>query len=89
MSSSVSHDFKTPQMSLGKAQIWPKFENYQKLTNVGFCDNFFDRSLVLILKYTVCEFYGCTIFFKGNKDILNLKKTIEFFFFKFKISSYP
>ena len=32
-------------------------QNHQKSTNVGFFDNFFHKSLVLILKYTVCEFH--------------------------------
>ena len=32
-------------------------QNHQNSTNVS--DNSFDKSLVLILKYTVCKFYDC------------------------------
>ena len=39
-----------------KSNFLPKSS---KSTNVGFCANSFDKSLVLILKYTVCEFYDC------------------------------
>jgi len=59
-------------MNLKKTQIWQKIENvaeyYQKLTNVGFCDNSIDKSLVLILKYIVYEFYGCTSVFKEMRQ---------------------
>ena len=46
-------------MSLEKLQIWVKnqkvCQNHQKSTNVVFfCDNSFDKSLVLILKYSLC-----------------------------------
>ena len=41
---------------------------------LGFCDNFIDRSLVLILKYTVCEFYDCNDSFWRNENILNSNK---------------
>ena len=65
-------------MRLGKLQILPKnhkfCQNHQKLTNVGFCDNSFNKSLVLILKYTVCTFYDCMTVFEKNKTILNLKE---------------
>ena len=48
-------------MSLGKPQIWQKNFDFAKIIKnqqmLVFCDNSFDNSLVLILKYTVCEFY--------------------------------
>jgi hypothetical protein len=62
LSLSVSHDFKTLQMSLGKHQIWPKIKKIDNI-NVGFCVNSFDKSLVVSLKYTVCEFYDCQTLF--------------------------
>ena len=60
----VSHDFKNPRVRFEKLQIWPKIkkicQNHQKSTNISFCDNSFDRCLVLILKYTYfCKFYDC------------------------------
>ena len=65
--------FKKPQISLEKPQIWQKKNrkfcpNHQKSTNIGFCDNSFDRSLVLILKYTVCQFYDCTTVFEKMRQ---------------------
>ena len=56
----VSYDFRNSKMILGKPQICPKIENVAKIIkiiNVGFCDNSFNKSLFLILKYTVYEFY--------------------------------
>ena len=38
-------------------------QNHQKTTNVGFCDNSFDRSLDMILKYTVSEFFDRKTYF--------------------------
>ena len=49
-------------MSFGKPQIWSKIK-INKI-NVGFSDNSFDKSLVLILKYIVYEFYGRTTLFE-------------------------
>ena len=40
------------------------FHKSTKFKNIIFCDNFIDKSLVLILKYAVCEFYGCAIILK-------------------------
>ena len=58
ISLSVSHDFNNQQMILGK----PKFGQILKIL-----PKLFDRSLVLILKYIVCEFYGCTTVFKDTR----------------------
>ena len=108
MSLSVFHDLKKSQLSHGKLKIWKKnrkfWQNYQKPTNVGFCDNSFNRSLDLILKYIVCNFHGCTTVlrkwgyfeFKKNKlqdraknwQFLAVFPYILQFFFKFKISSF-
>ena len=83
MSLSVSHDLKNSQMSIKKLKIWQtKF--FPKSTNVGFCDNFIARSLVLIPKYTICEFYGYwTVFKKTRQFWIWKKKQITFFFFVF------
>ena len=79
-------------MSLERPQIWWNIDfffcqNYYKETNVGFCDNSIDRSLGLILKYIVYEFYGCANgklkYFEKNIFNLFLKKTFllpEIFF---------
>ena len=40
-----------------------KSKDLPKSSNVGFCDNSFDKSWVLILKLTVCEFYDCRTLF--------------------------
>ena len=59
-----------------KSKIWPKSSKISKI-NIGFCDNSIEKSLVFILKYTVCKFCGCTTVFQGNEDILNLEKKNE------------
>ena len=69
VSLSVSHDFKTLQMIVERAQVGGGgVENFTKTTSnqqmLGFCDNFIDKSLVLVLKYVACEFGGCASVFK-------------------------
>ena len=61
MSLSVSHNLKKltnePQKIQNLAKNQKFCQNHQKSTNIGFCDNSFNKSLVLILKYTVCKCY--------------------------------
>ena len=67
--------FERPQI-FGEIKFFAKIiKNQQTLV---FCDNSIDISLVFILKYIACKFYGCTTVF-GNEYILNLKKKIQFF----------
>ena len=67
MSLSVSHDFKNPQMNLKRPQMffWGWGGNrmfcQNQQNNIGFCDNSStDLYVVLILKYTACEFNDFT-----------------------------
>ena len=54
-----SYEFVLKQLE--RLQIWEEIElfcqNHQKSTNVAFCENIINISLVCILKYLVCEFY--------------------------------
>ena len=51
MSLSVSHDFRKPtnepqkNTNLAKKKIKNFAQNHQKSTNIGFCNNFINRSL--------------------------------------------
>ena len=78
-----------PFLTILKIHKWatenPKFyQNHQKSTNVGFCDNSVDRSLVFILKHIVCEIYGYATGFKEIRQFeFEKKKKCCFFFWYF------
>ena len=66
-------------MSLKNPKFGKKSTNLSKLSNINkinvdFYDNFFNKSLVLILKYTVCKVYSCTTVFKEIRIFKILKK---------------
>ena len=72
-----------------KIQKWasenPKFcQNYQKSTNVCFCDNSFDKSLVLVLKFIVAVrlFLRKWQYFEFEKKKLIKKKQLLNYFGK-------
>ena len=52
-----------PRKHPNLAKNWKFCQNHQKTTNVGFCDNSFDRSLDIILKYTVSELFDRKTYF--------------------------
>ena len=70
----------------------PKFTQKLKIlsksTNVGFCGNFFNKSLVLMLKYTACKFYDCTTVFEEMRKLWIWKKNHFFFSLKKNEQSY-
>ena len=45
--------------ALEKPKFGKKLKILSKSTNVGFCGNFYNKSLVLMLNYTACKFYDC------------------------------
>ena len=71
-------------------------QNHQKTTNVGFCDNSFDRSLDMILKYTVSELFNRKTYFdeitvfwiwkkKKKKKMRKISKLLQKIFWSWKI----
>ena len=68
-------------------------QNHQKTTNVGFCDNSFDRSLDMILKYTVSEFFDRKTYFDEitvfwiwkKKKMRKISKLLQKIFWSWKI----
>ena len=61
-----------------KLNMSPKSWNIDKI-NLIFFQNFINKSLVLILKYIVYEFYGCTTIWKWRQFGIYKKKNTFFF----------
>ena len=70
-----------------KLKILSKSSKINKYWLFFSFDNFFDKSLVLILKYTVCKFYDCRTLF-DEMTIFWIRKKKSIFFFEFKILSF-
>ena len=76
---SKSHKWLSKNENLAKNRQF--CQNHHKTTNIGLYDNCIHWSLVLIIKYIVCEFHGCKTVFKEIRIFWILKKNKMFFWY--------